>query len=76
MSKFFPKGYRPGGAEVVREFRHKLGWTQVEAARWFGVHKRTWGKWERGERGVPLPLYRAMAGQLQPGRLALKSAVR
>lgn len=30
--------------------------TQEQAAAWYGVHERTWRRWERGEIKVPTPL--------------------
>lgn len=32
----------------IRERRKSLGWTQVEAAAFLGVHPLTISKWERG----------------------------
>ena len=33
-----------------KDWRTKLGWTQVEAAAWFPVHPRTYQGWEEGRR--------------------------
>jgi hypothetical protein len=32
------------------------GWTQKEAAEWYGIGWRAWQRWEAGERAIPLPL--------------------
>ena len=38
----------------------RWGWTQQEAADWYGVGKRAWQRWEGGERGIPLALLKAI----------------
>lgn len=57
-------------------------WTQDGAATWYGVHVRTWRKWELGEVPVPYPLIRralaigdapallTLHGQVEPAELA------
>ncbi len=37
-------------------FRDFNGWTQAEAAAWYGCAARTWRRYELGERPIPLPL--------------------
>ena len=37
-------------AKKVKEWRAKVGMTQVDAANWFGVHPRTYQGWEEGRR--------------------------
>jgi DNA-binding transcriptional regulator YiaG len=41
--------------------RSHLGLSQSELAERLGVHVRTIGKWERGERGIPEPVARLLA---------------
>ncbi len=58
------EGPTPLAAAMVREFRLNQRWSQARAAKWFGVHERSWQRWELGERGVPLALVNAMRGRL------------
>lgn len=52
----------PTDAERVQEFRTRRGWTQTEAAAWYGVAVRTWRRWERGEGlHVPTPVLKRLA---------------
>ncbi len=43
-------------AQQPGEKRGGPGWTQKGAAAWCGVDERTWRRWERGERGIPMTL--------------------
>jgi len=43
-------------SERVVAFRRGEQWTQVAAAKWYGVDERTWRRYELGERPVPLTL--------------------
>lgn len=45
-------------AARVRLWRANRGFTQREAAEWYGVTERTWQRYESGERSVPRPLLR------------------
>lgn len=40
----------PEQLKKVREFE---GWTVVDAARRFGVNRKTWKRWEAGECRIP-----------------------
>jgi len=48
-------------AEHFASERSRLGLSQSELAARLGVHVRTIGKWERGERGIPEPVARLLA---------------
>jgi DNA-binding transcriptional regulator YiaG len=48
-------------AEEFATERSRLGLSQTELAERLGVHVRTIGKWERGERGIPEPVARLLA---------------
>lgn len=65
-------GYGPmGRVMTASEFaaeRSRLGWSQSELADRLGVHVRTIGKWERGERGIPEPVARLLATIPPKGR--------
>lgn len=54
-------------AEEFAAQRSRLGLSQSELAEHLGVHVRTIGKWERGERGIPEPVARLLT-TLQPKR--------
>lgn len=41
---------------LLREFRQAKGWTQEQAAAWYGCKVRSWGRYETGARDTPLPL--------------------
>lgn len=45
-------------AAIVRAFREERGWTQAEAAEWYGCTERSWRRYESCDRPVPLPLLR------------------
>ena len=47
--------------EFLRQWRRSRGWTQPEAARWYGCDVRTWRRFERGETPIALPLQRRIA---------------
>ncbi len=49
------------GAEL-RRWRERNHFTQAEAAKWAGVHVRTWIRWETGTSGIPKMLTLALAG--------------
>ncbi len=52
-------------AALLRLFRDLRGWSQEEAADWWGVYGgQVWGRWERGERRVPEPLRRAILREI------------
>ena len=48
-------------ARYIRRWRDEQGWTQAEAAAWWGCDERTWRRYELGERTVPKPLLKAMS---------------
>jgi DNA-binding transcriptional regulator YiaG len=54
-------------ADAFAAERSRLGLSQSQLAERLGVHVRTIGKWERGERGVPEPVARLLA-TIQPER--------
>lgn len=41
------------GGNAIRNYRLLREWTQEIAAEWYGVHVRTWRRWEAGT--VPAP---------------------
>jgi transcriptional regulator with XRE-family HTH domain len=43
-------------ADLVRRWRERRGFTQQQAAEWYGVTERSWQRYESGERPVPRPL--------------------
>jgi hypothetical protein len=44
----------PANGNALRLWRVAQGWTQIEAAKWYGVHERTWRRYEgRGPMYVP-----------------------
>lgn len=47
-----------GSRVHVHNFRVRRGWTQEEAAGWYGCDVRSWQRYESGERRVPAPLLR------------------
>ena len=40
--------------------RKVSGWSQAQAAEWYGGKTRTWRAWEKGELPVPVPLVKAI----------------
>lgn len=44
----------------LRQWRERRNWTQEEAGMWYGLPvssaRRTWARWEGGERRIPRPL--------------------
>jgi len=46
--------------EKVRRFRKQTGFTQKEAAKWYGCTERSWQRYEAGDRPVPTPLLHAI----------------
>ena len=45
------------GEYACRNNQHKPGWSQLQAAKWYGVTERTWQRYEAGESVIPLPLF-------------------
>lgn len=43
-------------ANEVLRFRASRGWTQAQAAKWWGVSVRSWRRWETGASPIPTPL--------------------
>lgn len=43
-------------ASMLLDFRNRKGWTQEEAAEWFGCTARSWSRYETGARKTPQPL--------------------
>lgn len=41
---------------TLRRFRQRRGWTQAEAADWYGCSTRSWQRYESGSRRIPRPL--------------------
>jgi hypothetical protein len=39
-------GGAPANGYALRMWRMAQGWTQVQAAEWYGVHERTWRRYE------------------------------
>lgn len=50
-----------GSAVHVIAFRKAKGWTQEQAADWYGCTVRSWQRWEAGDRRVPGPLLKRIA---------------
>lgn len=50
-------------ADLLAIWRKHRGWTQVRAARWYGVTERTWRRWERREVNVPPSVLKRIAGK-------------
>ena len=48
-------------AELVKRFRERRGWTQAQAAAWYGCSEREWRRWERLEVAVSSPALKRMA---------------
>lgn len=46
--------YRRGRAAMV-------GWTQADAAAWYGCSERQWRRWENGETPIPVHVIRRLA---------------
>ena len=40
-------GDAPANGPALQTWRRGQGWTQRQAAEWYGVHERTWRKYER-----------------------------
>ena len=53
---------------AVREFREGKGWTQAEAAEWYGCATRSWRRYELAERPVPKPLLNRIKEKLAKER--------
>lgn len=51
----------PTSADHVLAWRERRGWTQAQAARWYGVSVRTWRRWERDEIRVPARVLKRLA---------------
>lgn len=43
-------------ARRLRLWRESHGWTQEEAAAWYGCTRQAWSLWELGDRPLPRPL--------------------
>lgn len=43
-------------ADDLRRWREHRGYTQTEAAEWYGVSLRQWQRYEDGDHAVPKPL--------------------
>ncbi len=43
FKRLTPEG---AAAEITFNFRLLRGWTQAQAASWYGVGERTWRRWE------------------------------
>lgn len=56
-------------------FRQWNGWTQEQAAAWYGCSERSWRRYETGERAVPLPLLLRMREHRDKGRRRPLAAV-
>jgi hypothetical protein len=39
-------GGAPANGHALKLWRMAQGWTQVQAAAWYGVHERTWRRYE------------------------------
>lgn len=50
-TKLTPKG-EPVTPEDLRDWRKRLGWTQVQAATWFAYSLRAYENWEQGVRPI------------------------
>lgn len=72
MAGNFPHSW---AAQQVQSFRTENGWTQRDAARWYGCSPRSWRRWELGERAVPLPLIKRIAESRDKGRRRQLAAV-
>lgn len=46
-------------AKLLR-WRKAMGWSQEEAAAWYGVTEGAWRHWENGRRKIPRPLINAL----------------
>lgn len=51
--------------ERVHNFRVLKNWTQEIAAAWWGVHPRTWRRWERGDTLPPVALRRRIVEHIR-----------
>lgn len=47
--------------KALLEWRRARGWTQREAAEWYGCSSRAWQRYESGEAAVPEPLAKRIA---------------
>ena len=52
------RSQRPG--EYARNNQRKPGWSQLRAAKWYGVTERTWQRYEAGRSAIPLTLIRRL----------------
>ena len=48
------------GEHAYRNNQKRPGWTQAQAAEWYGVSERQWARYESGESGIPLSLVKRM----------------
>ncbi len=48
------------GQHKYKRNQMRDGWTQDQAAAWYGCSKRQWQRWESGEAAVPLPAVKAI----------------
>lgn len=48
------------GEHKYKRNQTRGGWTQQQAADWYGCSKRQWQRWETGEADVPLPAVKAI----------------
>lgn len=42
----------PANGNALKSWRVAQGWTQVQAAAWYGVHERTWRRYENMNDGL------------------------
>lgn len=56
-----------GSRAHVINFRNGRGWSQAEAADWWGCSERQWRRYETGESRVPSPLLKRIARRRPPG---------
>lgn len=54
----------PPEPPLLLTFRERRGFTQRQAARWYGVTERSWRRWENGEVRTPRPVVRRVRASM------------
>lgn len=50
----------------LRAWREARGWTQQQAAEWYGSSREAWQSWELGRRPIPRPLAIRIVAESEP----------